>query len=60
MCSQTFHQPSDWVRHIELTHADIAEGRRRRRKVRTTKYHLISWMLNEIIIVCIIFTGRSG
>ncbi|XP_012167776.1 zinc finger protein 271 isoform X1 [Bombus affinis] len=32
MCSQTFHQPSDWVRHIELTHADIAEGRRRRRK----------------------------
>lgn len=33
MCSQTFNRPSDWVRHIEFTHADMAENRRKRRKV---------------------------
>lgn len=35
MCSQTFNRPSDWVRHIEFTHADMTENRRKRRKVRT-------------------------
>lgn len=33
MCSQTFNRPSDWVRHIEFTHADMTENRRKRRKV---------------------------
>lgn len=33
MCSQTFNRPSDWVRHIEFTHADMTESRRKRRKV---------------------------
>ncbi|XP_011504793.1 PREDICTED: zinc finger protein 615 [Ceratosolen solmsi marchali] len=32
MCSQTFNRPSDWVRHIEFTHADMTENRRRKRK----------------------------
>ncbi|XP_014210117.1 protein tramtrack, beta isoform [Copidosoma floridanum] len=32
MCSQTFNRPSDWVRHIEYTHADMTESRRRKRK----------------------------
>lgn len=35
MCSQTFNRPSDWVRHIEFTHADMTENRRKKRKVRT-------------------------
>lgn len=34
MCSQTFNRPSDWVRHIEFTHADMTENRRKKRKVR--------------------------
>lgn len=33
MCSQTFNRPSDWVRHIEFTHADMTENRRKKRKV---------------------------
>lgn len=33
MCSQTFNRPSDWVRHIEYTHADMTENRRKKRKV---------------------------
>ncbi|XP_008551414.1 histone-lysine N-methyltransferase PRDM9 isoform X1 [Microplitis demolitor] len=32
MCSQTFNRPSDWVRHIEFTHADMTENRRKKRK----------------------------
>ncbi|XP_020292301.1 zinc finger protein 3 homolog isoform X1 [Pseudomyrmex gracilis] len=32
MCSQTFNRPSDWVKHIEFTHADMTENRRKRRK----------------------------
>ncbi|XP_034942458.1 zinc finger and BTB domain-containing protein 14 [Chelonus insularis] len=32
MCSQTFNRPSDWVKHIEFTHADMTENRRRKRK----------------------------
>ncbi|KAL7305787.1 hypothetical protein TKK_0002036 [Trichogramma kaykai] len=35
MCSQTFNRPSDWVRHIEFTHADMTENRRKKRKGET-------------------------
>ncbi|KAJ8669053.1 hypothetical protein QAD02_000312 [Eretmocerus hayati] len=32
MCSQTFNRPSEWVRHIEFTHSDMTENKRRKRK----------------------------
>ncbi|XP_044013692.1 uncharacterized protein DDB_G0284459-like isoform X2 [Aphidius gifuensis] len=32
LCSQTFNRPSDWVRHIEFTHADMTENKRKKRK----------------------------
>lgn len=48
MCSQTFNRPSDWVRHIEFTHADMTENRRKRRKVCTWQHVLVSTRDNNV------------
>lgn len=56
MCSQTFNRPSDWVRHIEFTHADMTENRRKKRKVRINKILVnILYIKLKIIIMYVFF-----
>lgn len=55
MCSQTFNRPSDWVRHIEFTHADMTENRRKKRKVRINKTLINILNIKLKIIITYVF-----